>query len=53
MLYNQTFMSKEDYLSYSNKLLLLREEVQIHLDNLKLWKKIIQKNIYLFKKISN
>ena len=35
LLYNQTFMIKEDYLSYSNELSLLREEVQIHLDNLK------------------
>ena len=35
LLYNQTFMIKEDYLSYTNELSLLREEVQIHLDNLK------------------
>ena len=35
LLFNQTFMIKEDYLSYNNELSLLREEVQIHLDNLK------------------
>jgi chromosome segregation ATPase len=33
-LYNQTFMLKEDYLSYNNELTLLRDQVQVHLDNL-------------------
>lgn len=35
MLYNQTFMIKEDYLSYNNELILLREKVKVHLENLK------------------
>ena len=33
-LYNQTFMIKEEYLSYNNELTLLRDQVQVHLDNL-------------------
>ena len=33
-LYNQTFMLKEDYLSYNNELTLLRDQVQIHLNDL-------------------
>lgn len=35
MLYNQTFMIKEDYLSYNHELILLREKVKVHLENLK------------------
>ena len=33
-LYNQTFMLKEDFLSYNNELTLLRDQVQIHLNDL-------------------
>ena len=35
MLYNQTFMIKEDYLSYNNELVLLRDKVKVYLENLK------------------
>ena len=35
MLYNQTFMIKEDFLSYNHELVLLREKVKVHLENLK------------------
>ena len=35
MLYNQTFMIREDFLSYSNELVLLRDKVKVYLENLK------------------
>ena len=35
MLYNQTSMIREDFLSYSNELVLLRDKVKVYLENLK------------------